>query len=174
DDLLWLPYSVAHYVEKTGDTAILDEEIPFIEGAPLADGEHERMFVPAVSRQAAPLWDHCRRAIERASRFGPRDLPLFGGGDWNDGMNLVGVEGKGESVWMGWFLCAAYRMFAPLLEDKSPTEAALLGQRASALAQALDKSCWDGEWYLRGFFDSGEPLGSHVNPEARIDSLPQS
>src|SRR5262249_23462899 len=106
DDLVWLPFVVAHYVEVTGDAAILDEQVAFLEGPALDAGEQERMFVPTVSTYAAPLWEHCRRSFERASRVGIHDLPLIGNGDWNDGMNRVGVEGRGESVWLAWFLCA--------------------------------------------------------------------
>ncbi len=174
DDLVWLPYVVARYIQVTGDRGILDEEIPFLEGALLADGETEKVFVPAISALRAPLWEHCRRALEHAWRLGAHNLPLFGSGDWNDGMNLVGVEGKGESVWLAWFLCTVYKMFAPLLEPKDSGEAARLRERAAALAQSAERSCWDGEWYLRGFFDNGQPLGSRNNPEAQLDSLPQS
>ncbi len=106
DDLAWLPFVVAHYVRTTGDSGVLDEEVPFLEGPLLEIGEQEKMFSPAVSPETAPLWEHCRRALDKAWRLGPHDLPLFGNGDWNDGMNRVGIEGGGESVWLGWFLCA--------------------------------------------------------------------
>ena len=114
DDLLWLPFVVAHYVEVTGDTQILEEPVTFLEGEPLKPGEHERLFVPPVSAHTAPLWEHCRRAIDRAWRLGAHGLPLMGNGDWNDGMNLVGIEGKGESVWLAWFLCAGRRIVLAL------------------------------------------------------------
>ncbi len=174
DDMVWLPFVVSHYVEVTGDAAILDQQIPFLEGAPLAATEHERVFVPGVSPQPAPLWEHCRRALDHASKLGPHDLPLFGTGDWNDGMNLVGVDGRGESVWLGWFLCAVLQSFARVSEQRDRVYAAACRERATQLAASLERSTWDGEWYLRGFFDDGTPLGSHASEEARIDSLPQS
>ena len=176
DDLLWLPYTVARYVELTGDLAILDEQIPFLQGEPLKATERERMFVPAVSVVTAPLWEHCRRAFDRAWRLGEHGLPLFGGSDWNDGLNRVGIEGHGESVWLGWFVRAALQSFVRVLEEHRPGTAlaAAWRRRSEELAGAIERSCWDGEWYLRGFFDNGAPLGSHENQEARIDSLSQS
>src|SRR5205823_3958746 len=116
DDLLWLPFVTAHYVRTTGDAAILDEAVPFLDAKPLGDGEHESLSVPTISTQSAPLLDHCRRAIARASATGPHGLPLIGGGDWNDGLNRVGIGGKGESVWLAWFLLCVLNDFAELLE----------------------------------------------------------
>ena len=174
DDLLWLPYVVAQYVEVTGDAGILDQSVPFLEGPALKDGEQERMFVPSISSQSAPLWDHCRRAIDHAGRLGQHGLPLFGSGDWNDGMNRVGVLGKGESVWLAWFLIDVLERFGRLMEMRDAELAAGWRQRAVDLAGAIERSCWDGDWYMRGFFDNGEPLGSHLNQEAKIDSLAQS
>src|ERR1019366_3176621 len=162
---------------------ILEEPIPFVEGALLDAHEQERMFIPAVSSDVAPLWEHCRRALDKAGPLGFHDLPLFGNGDWNDGMNRVGVEGRGESIWLGWFLCSVLKSFAELTEDRQSVARARSVQtaiavawreRAAALAQSLERSAWDGEWYLRAFFDDGSPLGSHTCQEARIDSLPQS
>ncbi len=174
DDLVWLPFVVAHYVQVTGDAAVLDQEIPFVEGLPLEPKQQERMFIPAVSSQTAPLWEHCRRALDRAWQLGSHDLPLFGNGDWNDGMNHVGVEGRGESVWMGWFLCTVLKSFAEVVEHRQPSIAAAWRERAVVMARSVERSCWDGEWYLRGFFDNGSLLGSHTSQEAQIDSLPQS
>ncbi len=176
DDMLWLPYVVARYVEITGDASILDEETPFLEGAPLADGEQERMFIPVVSQQTSPLWMHCQSAIEHAWRLGIHGVPLFGTGDWNDGMNRVGAQGRGESVWLGWFLCAVLKDFAGVVEKRELGSdlAAKWREWAAQAAKSIEESSWDGEWYLRGFFDDGTPLGSHANAEARIDSIPQS
>ncbi len=178
DDMVWLPFVVAHYIEVSGDAGILDVEVPFLEGAPLSDSEEERVFVPSISAQTAPLWEHCRRALDRAWRLGAHELPLFGTGDWNDGMNRVGIEGRGESIWLAWFLCDVLHSFARLAERResegTPGLASAWREKAAHLASALERSGWDGEWYLRGFFDIGTPLGSHENREARIDSLPQS
>src|SRR6185295_19382794 len=127
------------------------------------------LFVPTISALKAPLWEHCRRSLVHAWRLGAHGLPLFGSGDWNDGMNLVGVAGKGESVWLAWFLCTVCKRFAPLLEQRNPGEAEQFRQRAAALAKAVEQSCWDGEWYLRGFFDNGDLLGSRAKPEAKVD-----
>ncbi|MDP9169969.1 MAG: glycosyltransferase 36 associated protein [Acidobacteriota bacterium] len=176
DDLLWLPFVVSHYAEVTGDTGILDEVVPFIEGPVLGAHEQERMFTPPVSQQTAPLWDHCRRAIEHSLQFGQHGLPLIGNGDWNDGMNLVGAEGKGESVWLAWFQAYVLEAFAKLWEPRDGETNLVAGwrQRAEANKRTVDSVAWDGEWYLRGYFDDGSSLGSHNNQEARIDSLPQS
>ncbi len=179
DDLLWLPFTVAQYVKVTGDTGILNEEIPFVEGPPLGEGEQERMFTPTISAGTAPLLDHCKRALERGFKLGSHNLPLMGNGDWNDGMNLVGAEGRGESVWLGWFLCMVLESFAELVENRAnAAEPAFTASKwrgqASALRAALEQSGWDGDWYLRAYFDNGSPLGSHANEEAKLDSLPQS
>jgi cellobiose phosphorylase len=174
DDLVWLPFVVAHYVQVTGDAAILDEEIPFVEGPLLEPKQQERMFIPEISSHAAPLWEHCRRALDKAWQLGPHALPLFGNGDWNDGLNRVGIEGRGESVWLGWFLCAVLKSFAELMEHRQSAIAAVWRERAAAMGKSVERFGWDGDWYLRGFFDNGTPLGSHTSQEAQIDSLPQS
>ena len=174
DDLLWLPYVAARYAAVTGDAAIFEEAIPFLEGPQLAAGEMEHLFTPKVSFETAPLWEHCRRAVESAWRIGPHGLPLFGNGDWNDGMNMVGHEGRGESVWLAWFLLSVLRTFDKLADARDPAWAKLCRERAGTLASSVETSCWDGDWYLRGFFDDGSPLGSHSNSEARIDSIAQS
>ena len=174
DDLLWLPYVAAHYVKVTGDLSVLDEVVPFIEGPPLGEHEQERVFVPSISQQSAPLWEHCRRAVDRASRVGAHGLPLFGSGDWNDGLNHVGPEGRGESTWLAWFLCTVLDAMAKLADTRARELADQWRRQRAALASAMESSAWDGEWYLRGFFDDGSLLGAHANPEARIDSLPQS
>jgi cyclic beta-1,2-glucan synthetase len=171
DDLLWLPYVVAQYIKITGDAGILDEQVPFLEGMPLAEGELERVFVPNISAGTAPLQEHCKRALDRGYRLGPHNLPLIGTCDWNDGMNLVGVEGHGESVWLGWFLCAVLEAFMPWADAPLASE---WRRRAVLLKHAIEESAWDGDWYRRAYFDNGSPVGSHVNEEARIDSLPQS
>jgi cyclic beta-1,2-glucan synthetase len=176
DDLLWLPFVVAQYVKVSGDAAILDEHVPFIEGPPLAPHEHEHMFLPEVTEETATLAEHCARAIDHGWRLGPHDLPLMGNGDWNDGMNLVGVEGRGESLWLGWFLYTVLKSFAETMEIHrgDPALISAWRKRAGALKGSMERNGWDGDWYLRAFFDNGSPLGSHSNEEARIDSLPQS
>jgi cyclic beta-1,2-glucan synthetase len=149
--------------------------VPFLEERPLEPGEQERFGVPAVSAQAASLYDHCLRALERGQTRGPHGLPLIGNGDWNDGMNRVGHLGRGESVWVGWFLAATLNEFAPLCQARGDAErAAALRAEATRLAAAIDEQAWDGEWYRRAYFDDGTPLGSATNDACAIDAIAQS
>ncbi len=175
DDYLWLPYATCRYVACVADTGVLDEPVPFLEGRPLKPEEDSYYDLPNRSEASATLYQHCVRAIERGLNFGQHGLPLMGGGDWNDGMNLVGHEGRGESVWLGFFLYDVLTRFAELARlrnDNAFAEHCLA--QARQLQQNLELQAWDGEWYRRAYFDNGEPLGSRVNPECQIDSLPQS
>lgn len=176
DDLLWLPYVVSFYVDATGDDSIMEEVIHFIEGPTLEAEQTENYFQPQVSREKGTLLEHCVRAIDRSLGVGEHKLPLMGSGDWNDGMNRVGIEGKGESVWLGWFLCTVLNNFAPLCEaakDAVPDKAERYRAHAEKLRKALEDA-WDGDWYRRAYFDDGTPLGSAQNEECRIDSIAQS
>jgi cyclic beta-1,2-glucan synthetase len=175
DDRVWLAYAVTHYIETTGDMAVLDEQIPFIEGQNLKPGEADAYFQPTVTSQTASLYEHCARGLDQSLLVGAHGLPLIGTGDWNDGMTRVGDQGKGESVWLGWFLYATLSAFAPMAKTRSEqTRASNWQSHAGALQAALERDGWDGNWYRRAFFDDGTPLGSSTNGECRIDSIVQS
>jgi cyclic beta-1,2-glucan synthetase len=174
DDLLWLPFVTAEYVAATGDVAILDVAVPFLTADPLGPDEHDR-FAQYESKTSASLLEHCRRALEHGATEGAHGLPLMGGGDWNDGMNQIGAEGHGESVWLGWFLCATMDRFAALCARIGDAASETKWTTRSDALRARIKACaWDGAWYLRAFHDDGSLVGSASSLECRIDSIAQS
>ena len=175
DDLVWLPFVVDHYVTGTGDASILEEYVPFLRMRELAPDEHEVYDLPEVTSEHASVYEHCLRALRRASTVGAHGLPLIGIGDWNDGMNRVGVEGRGESVWLAWFLITNLRAFARRADARGDvTVADEFRQKADAYRRAVEENAWDGEWYRRAYFDDGTPLGTAEAEECRIDSIAQS
>jgi N,N'-diacetylchitobiose phosphorylase len=175
DDLLWLPYITAFYVASTGDAGVLDESAPFVTAEQLPEGEDEVFLFPADSGRRASVYEHCCRSIDRSLTRGAHGLPLMGTGDWNDGMNRVGREGRGESVWLGFFLHGILDDFIPIVQARGDAERAqkYRSYRAS-LAEALNDGGWDGGWYRRAYYDNGAPLGSAANDECRIDAIAQA
>jgi cyclic beta-1,2-glucan synthetase len=175
DDYLWLPFVACRYVLGSGDTGVLDERIPYIDGRPVRPDEESYYDRPQVSDDVGTLYDHCCRAIKNGLKFGSHNLPLMGCGDWNDGMNLVGEHGKGESVWLAFFLYDVLTQFGQVAQKRNDTAFAdMCASEASRLQRNIEENAWDGQWYRRAYFDNGEPLGSSTNPECQIDSLPQS
>ncbi len=175
DDLLWLPFVVNQFIETTGDKALLDQPVAFIEGAVLTPGQTDAYFLPRVSETRASLFEHCARALDRSLAVGKHGLPLMGTGDWNDGMNRVGEKGMGESVWLGWFLHTILWEFAKIADARGEHQRAETWRlHVSALKAALEREGWDGDWYRRAFYDDGTPLGSAASVECRIDSIAQS
>jgi len=175
DDRVWLAYATVHYLDTTGDLTILSEPVGFLEGQSVGAGEHDAYFQPAIAQEVASLFEHCARALDQSLGVGERGLPLIGTGDWNDGMNRVGELGRGESVWLGWFLHTTLVAFAPLARAcGQEARGARWLAHAAALRNSLNEAGWDGDWYRRGYFDDGTPLGSAADEECRIDSIAQS
>ena len=175
DDYLWLPFVTSRYANATHDTGILDEVIPFLQGRLLNVGEESYYDMPVTSDQRATLYEHCKVAIKHGLRFGEHGLPLIGSGDWNDGMNMVGIHGKGESVWLAFFLYDILNRFKKIAELKNDTEfIKLCEDEARKLKENINLHAWDGKWYMRAYFDDGSPLGSHLNSECMIDAIAQS
>jgi cyclic beta-1,2-glucan synthetase len=175
DDRAWLAWCTARYVAITGDAGILDEPLPFLTGAALAPDAPDAYFEPGTTSETASVFEHCARALDASLGVGAHGLPLMGTGDWNDGMNAVGAGGRGESVWLGWFLCAALDALTPIaLGRGEQVRGARWQSHSAALRSSLEQAGWDGDWYRRGYFDDGSALGSAQSSECRIDSIAQS
>lgn len=175
DDLLWLPYVTCDYIDNTGDFSILDEEAGYLEDEPLRTGEDERYNIVGESEKKGSIYEHCVASIERSLKFGEHNIPLMGSGDWNDGMSTVGNKGKGESVWLGWFMYSILDKFVNICKYKSDFEKADKYERIKEfIKENLEMNAWDGSWYRRAYFDDGTPLGSVENAECKIDSISQS
>ncbi|RNC63154.1 MAG: N,N'-diacetylchitobiose phosphorylase [Candidatus Dichloromethanomonas elyunquensis] len=175
DDLLWLPYVTADYIQHTADYSILQEKTPYLLQEPLSAEEDENYAIPAVSDQYATIYEHCVRAIDHSLKFGEHGLPLIGTGDWNDGFSAVGKEGKGESVWLGWFLLATLKNFIPVCKQQGDLQRVEQYQSIILeLTRNMEKNAWDGSWYCRAYYDDGTPLGSISNTECQIDAIAQS
>jgi cyclic beta-1,2-glucan synthetase len=175
DDRLWLAHAVAQFVGRVGESSILDETVAFLDGQRLGAEESENFFRPTVADETASLFEHCARALDCSLAVGAHRGPLIGTGDWNDGMNRVGPAGRGESVWLGWFLYDALMAFVPIAEARAETaRATAWREHAARLKESLDREAWDGDWYLRGWFDDGTPFGTAAGQECRIDSIAQS
>lgn len=175
DDLLWLPYVTSEYIQKTGDYSILKESAKYLEDEPLKEGEDERYTIVDVSNKEGTIYEHCIKAIDRSLKFGEHNIPLMGSGDWNDGMSTVGNKGKGESVWLGWFLYKILDNFDDICAHMGDEERRkIFKDKKEFIKKNIEKEAWDGGWYRRAYFDDGTPLGSRENEECQIDSLAQS
>ncbi|MGH8157436.1 MAG: GH36-type glycosyl hydrolase domain-containing protein [Rhodanobacter sp.] len=174
DDRIWLAYVAMHYVDVTGDDAVLDDVLPFLTGQPIPDGATDAFFQPSASDQQVSIYEHCARALDSSLTRGAHGLPLIGTGDWNDGMNAVGEQGRGESSWLGWFLLATITAFAPHAEQRGEAERATRWRAYADDLRKAQEQAWDGQWYRRGYYDDGAPLGSHSSDECQIDTIAQS